>query len=289
MERPVTAANESILPARVFRDEAAYRAPTGQRGGVRNCAFIRKQTAAGGYRDRVMNDYVAVYVLRGTGSFTDWSGQVIRVEAGCLIQMPAGRLHSVEHDADGLWAECWVTIDGRFCDELARLGAIDVSRPVLRPGLDLELIDRFERILHDLAHGSETTRGQTLARAHELLTYAHDADDRRRAPHPHAAMVEAACATIGRDLGKRLDMEKLAASHGLSYERFRKVFRDRVGVSPGEYRIRRRIDRARVLIAQERMTNAQAAYELGYPDPFSFSKQFKQVVGVSPNVFRRTG
>ena len=89
-------------------------------------------------------------------------------------------------------------------------------------------------------------------------------------------------------LALMLGMTALSARLGLGYERFRKVFRQRVGMSPGEYRIRRRIDRARALIAQHRLSNTQVAHALGYRDPFTFSKQFKQVVGVSPGAFRRT-
>jgi AraC-like DNA-binding protein len=75
---------------------------------------------------------------------------------------------------------------------------------------------------------------------------------------------------------------------GLSYERFRKIFRQRQGLSPGDYRIRRRIDQAKALITQHRLSNKEIAYALGYADPFTFSKQFKQVVGMSPAVFRKT-
>jgi AraC family transcriptional regulator of arabinose operon len=267
-----------------------YRMPAAgpRRMGLGGAGIVTKPTAEGGYRDRVLTDYVAVYVIRGAGTYSDEAGQATRVDAGCFIQLPANRAHSVEQDPDGQWAECWITLDGQFCEELARLGAIDLSRRVLRPGVDLELIERFERLLHDLSHAPDAALAGTLSRAHELLAYAHDADARRRAPHPHTSVVESACTALGRDFDRRIDVAALAASLGLSYERFRKVFRDRVGVSPGEYRIRRRIDRARVLIAQERMSNKQLAYALGYPDPFAFSKQFKQVVGVSPEVFRRT-
>jgi AraC-like DNA-binding protein len=279
---------DGTLPPHVLRDQIAYRTLPTEQGGVRSCAFLRKPTAASAYRDRVMSDYVAVYVLRGSGTFTPFGGQATPVAAGCFLQMPANRPHSVVQAGDGQWAECWITIDGRFCDQLARLGTIDLARPVLRPGVDLELIERFERIVHDLSHEADSAVAQTLGRAHDLLIYAHNADRRRHAPHPHAAIIEAACAALGRDLGRRVDAATLAERHGLSYERFRKIFRARVGISPGEYRIRRRIDRARVLIAQERLSNKQVAYQLGYADPFTFSKQFKQVVGVSPAMFRKT-
>jgi AraC family transcriptional regulator, arabinose operon regulatory protein len=93
---------------------------------------------------------------------------------------------------------------------------------------------------------------------------------------------------LARDLHERLDVPTIAERFGVSYERFRKIFRQRVGVSPAAYRIRHRIERAKALIAQERMSNKQVAYALGYRDPFTFSKQFKHVMGVSPEGFRRT-
>ena len=46
-------------------------------------------------------------------------------------------------------------------------------------------------------------------------------------------------------------------------------------------------DRAQALIWQHRLSNKQIAYELGYPDPFTFSKQFHQVTGRWPEEYRR--
>jgi len=100
-------------------------------------------------------------------------------------------------------------------------------------------------------------------------------------------MIERVAALLMRDLEERLDIEQIAAGLDVSYERFRKLFRQRMGVSPGEYRIRRRIDQARSMLIQQRLSNKEIAYALGYADPFTFSKQFKRFVGMSPTVFRK--
>jgi len=280
-----------LLPPGTLRQDVAYR--TGgprMRSGVRSVGFVLKPGQASGYRDRVLDDFVLVYVLRGAGVFTDDRGQNVRVEAGCAIQMLPGHKHSVVQDPDGRWAEAYLLVDGTFARELVRVGAIDAARLVLRPGIDVSIIERFNDLLHDLKFGTDESMPQVLARAHETVVALHTADRRSRVPEPHAAVVEAACQMLTHDIDLRatLDVElsALLEQHGLSYERFRKVFRAKTGLSPGDYRIRRRIDRARALIAQERLSNKQVAYALGYEDPFTFSKQFKKVVGVSPEVFR---
>ena len=73
----------------------------------------------------------------------------------------------------------------------------------------------------------------------------------------------------------------------MSYERFRKVFKERVGMSPGDYRIRRRVELACRLLVQERIPAKQVAYDLGYADEYCFSKQFRKFIGVSPDAFRK--
>ena len=68
---------------------------------VENCAIMRKPNWRGAYTDRVLRTYVLIYVLDGTGVFTDWYGVEHRVGAGAAMQLPAGRKHSVVHDPDG--------------------------------------------------------------------------------------------------------------------------------------------------------------------------------------------
>jgi AraC-like DNA-binding protein len=255
---------------------------------VQNCAIATKPTARGGYRNRVMQSYVLVYVLGGSGTFTDWNDVTYPVEPGCAIQMPPGRKHSVVHHADGQWLEAWLTLDGGFARSLVAVGTIDESRPLLRPGVDRSLVEQFDRIRADLRDALDRDLPATLATAHSLIVALHAADRRGEIADPTATLVERACAALGRDLHRRIDLEDIAAELELSYERFRKIFRQRQGISPGDYRIRRRIDQARALITQHRLSNKEIAYALGYADPFTFSKQFKQVVGMSPAVFRKT-
>jgi AraC family transcriptional regulator, arabinose operon regulatory protein len=272
------------LPETIVRSEAVYRTHA---QGVTACGFMRKPDARHAYRGRVMQHAVVVYVLRGAGWFEDWNGGRERVEAGCMIEMPAMKPHGVIQDDDGQWAEAFVVFHGGFGELLASLGVMDEKRPVLRPGVDGSLIERFEQIHRLLREGADRELPHALARVHELLVAANDLDRAAREPDPHVAMIEKACQLLSSELQRRVSLPDLAETFELSYERFRKVFRERVGLSPGEYRIQRRIDHARTLLAQRGLSVKEVAYALGYKDPFTFSKQFKGVVGVSPERFRR--
>lgn len=64
------------------------------------------------------------------------------------------------------------------------------------------------------------------------------------------------------------------------------VFKKETGESVGAYVRRRRIERARDLLADSPLSIAQVSERLGYPSQAAFAQAFKQAVGVSPNAWR---
>ena len=87
---------------------------------------------------------------------------------------------------------------------------------------------------------------------------------------------------LATDLDKKIEIKGLLADHPLSYDRFRFIFKQELGVSPGIYRINKKMERARELLTSRKYKVYQVAKMLGYPDAYSFSKQFSRFVGVSP-------
>jgi AraC-like DNA-binding protein len=86
---------------------------------------------------------------------------------------------------------------------------------------------------------------------------------------------------------ERLDPDGLAEMAGLSEKYFRSLFKHRYGMTPFEYQIKARLEYARFLLAESGQSVKQVALSIGYPDPYSFSKQFKQVMGYPPVRLRR--
>jgi len=98
-------------------------------------------------------------------------------------------------------------------------------------------------------------------------------------------IVSEACVILERDASDRAQLEDIAEQLKVSYPTFRKHFRAVTGVSPGEYRIRTRLEKARALLTKNPVN--KVALELGYCDAFTFSAQFKEFVGMSPREFQQ--
>lgn len=282
------AVSEAVLK-KFLRQEAFRQTPVPlKEAGVINIGFTLKPTAQGFYVNRTRPHFLFLYVLRGDGTFTDWNGRSYPVHAGHLIQMPLNLPHSIVHRGDGRWAECYCAINPRFHEVLCELGVVDPDARLLYPSLDHGLLLRFDEILELMRRSEPSAHRLALVRAHELLVEAHRLDARRHRPvRGGGEAIESARIRLGSNLDRPLDVREIAREMNLSYERFRKLFRERTGLAPNQYRIRRRIERAQTLLTEDGLSIKAAAYALGYPDPFAFAKQFKQVTGESPGAFRR--
>ncbi|MEC0240173.1 AraC family transcriptional regulator [Paenibacillus dokdonensis] len=82
---------------------------------------------------------------------------------------------------------------------------------------------------------------------------------------------------------ERLTVQDLAGLSGLTSKYCSKLFQQIYGLPIKTYQIKARIDYARYLLEHSRQSIKEVAFQLGYSDPFTFSKQYKSVMGVSPS------
>ena len=79
-------------------------------------------------------------------------------------------------------------------------------------------------------------------------------------------------------------LTEMAAISRMPVETFRKRFTTELGIPPLAYLQFLKMERAKTIL-REGVSVRQAGVEIGMPDPYHFSKQFKRVVGVSPTAY----
>ena len=109
-------------------------------------------------------------------------------------------------------------------------------------------------------------------------------------PSADAALLERAQAFIEAHMGKRgFEVAQVADAVGLSPRQFRRKIRDLTGLSPAGFVRTFRLQRAAQLLAKQAGGVSEVAYEVGFQDAKYFSRLFRQVYGVLPSVYGRTG
>ena len=92
---------------------------------------------------------------------------------------------------------------------------------------------------------------------------------------------------IEEHLCERTPLVTLAKLVRLSPSHFCRAFRQSFGIPPHEYHIRRRIEKAKTLLAEREASVTGVGFALGYSHTSSFSVAFRKITGQTPIQFRR--
>ena len=107
----------------------------------------------------------------------------------------------------------------------------------------------------------------------------------RRESDP-AALAESVRVYLQENYGKPVDFSALANSLAVSAPYLSRIFREQTGTSPSKYLTNLRMGQAKKLLLDTNLPVREIAVRVGYPDPFHFSRIFRNTAGMSPAQFR---
>jgi len=162
---------------------------------------------------------------------------------------------------------------------------LEFEDPLLR-----SLILRFQALLTD---PSLDTPGyaETLAElvAHELMR---SQPAQRGAPASQsgltASQVKLIVEYMDSHMSEKTSISELAALVDLTRFHFIRAFKQAAGVPPHQFMIRRRVDRAKQLLAEQSTSVAEIADRTGFGSPVQMTRAFRRVVGTTPSAYRRS-
>ena len=91
---------------------------------------------------------------------------------------------------------------------------------------------------------------------------------------------------VGDNLAGNLSLAEIAREVGMSPYHFSRRFKLSTGLSPHQYVMRQRIERAKVLLKHTDLPVGVVAREVGFASPSHFAQQFRSLVGLSPRSSR---
>jgi AraC-like DNA-binding protein len=92
---------------------------------------------------------------------------------------------------------------------------------------------------------------------------------------------------IDREFAQPLDLRALARQAHASRAHFARSFRNAFGETPHRYLLRRRIERAKELLRNTRLSVTEVSFAVGFRSLGSFSSAFRQLVGEPPSEYAR--
>ena len=153
---------------------------------------------------------------------------------------------------------------------------------------DLSFLDQLlQRVVELHAGGARQPAESWL---HVALLEAMKNDDRSQLSGldlEHAMRIDALCVMMREQPEQFTGVSPMAAAAHCSVDHFIRTFRRLKAVTPWEFMIRCRVEKACNLLRLSSHPVSRIADILGYADIYSFSKQFKDRTGRSPTEYRR--
>ena len=237
-------------------------------------------------RGRVLSEYQLLFISQGRGNLL--VGQEHhQLETGTAFLLFPGVSHAYAPDPTTGWAEYWVGFRGPYPDLLVKKGFFSPQQPVFPEGLGPSAVTEFQQLIDDV--NGEAPGYRLVAAAHILGLLARLVASQRSARQSHEApaIVTQARLVLEDHLGDHeVDLPTLARRLGHSYASFSALFHEYTGLTPHQYYLNLKINRAKVLLASGRSVK-ETAFALGFESEFYFSRLFKKKTGTPPSRWGR--
>jgi len=277
------------IPQKVLRD-AKQRHPELFNIYITHIGYFPK--AAFHYRERRKGceDNILIYCLQGKGHYIV-DNKRFEVHSNQFILIPATDKYTrYWADNDDPWTIYWVHFTGDKIDSFNKSLNLSISRGPVNIPFNENAIAIWQNIYQTLEMGYslENINSACFCLYHIIATFLmperhiqHDKDD-------EGDIITKTIHNMRNNLNKKLSVEDMAGKHSLSVSHFSNLFRKATGMPPIDYFIHLKMQKACQLLYANGAKIKVVAAELGYEDPYYFSRIFKKYIGSSPEQYRIT-
>ena len=215
-----------------------------------------------------------------------WQGTELTLKAEQTCFLPAGDKET-GLKVEGVARCLWVALEGPLAPMVVRkMGAL-LHMPLKQGALPSQMYLAKQIVQVMVRHsgtGDATYQLQHLMYGMLASHWGQRVGMDAMLSHEIAKVVDTLRANQYKD---NFSLAEMAAISRMPMETFRKRFVSEVGMPPLSYVLHCKMERAKELLREQDYTVRQAGIEVGMQDPYHFSKQFKNIVGISPSAFMK--
>lgn len=242
------------------------------------------------YDHKIPNEFHLHFVLGGAG-FLEIDGNTYHLKTDDIFLIP--REHPIHYHADSEnpWEYMWITFNGEMAETYLGYAGISAQTPVIHSQTPSQhYLPMIQKILdtNQLTFANEIKRvGYLYEILSTLIEVQSTLKNNKRNPYDYSidTYVDYALQFIKMNYD-HIKVQDIADYIGINRSYLTSIFKKQLHVSPQEYLLHFKLNIAAQQLSDTSRSIQDIADGIGYSNPMTFSKIFKQEYGVSPRHFR---
>jgi AraC-like DNA-binding protein len=234
-----------------------------------------------------IRDYYKIhYIHSGSGLFRA-EGKEYRLEQGQGFLITPGMLAYYRADKETPWSYSWVAFNGVQVEYHLKRSRLSAEEPIFSSDQGERIQDCFVEMFNADKEGTNKEL-RMLGALYTFLSVVLAADS------PFADTedlrqhrVRKALEYIEMNYAQSVSVQTIADELNLDRKYMSRLFKEAVGITPMQYIVRYRMQKACDLLENPRLAISEVSTSVGYVDPLLFSRMFRSTVGVSPREYRK--
>lgn len=237
----------------------------------------------------VRDHFIVHCVLDGTGTFSDGT-QEWKLKGGDGFVIFPGRLVTYKADREEPWTYSWVGFSGRKAGVYLGKAGLHRETPVFFHRNDNRITGCVDAMISD-ARLDTPSELMLLGHLYTFISLLIRNNQSMAPAGTKSGNREKYCSRaidfISRNYSGKISIQDIASNMGLDRSYLYTIFMQTMNMSPQDFLIQYRIERAIELMAETGLGIGDISRSVGYDDPLQFSRIFRKKKGISPSLFRQ--
>lgn len=238
----------------------------------------------------VRNNYHLHVIISGKGTLMT-EGREYHLHADQVFLLKPGKEVVYKADEEDPWRYCWISFNGRIAQRYMDAAGFVDQVSALECTVDSQIFLSLTRQLLDCSEIAVYNDLRRLGLMLEFISCMIEASSKSRSPvtrhseYSPDVYVEYALDMI-HDNYDKVRVEDIARYIGINRSYLANIFKKKTGMSPQQYLMQFKLKKARELLMDTDSPIQNIAMQVGYDNPLTFSKIFKNYYGESPRTYR---
>ncbi|MBO3282967.1 helix-turn-helix domain-containing protein [Paenibacillus sp. FSL M8-0228] len=241
------------------------------------------------FRERMhgCDSHIFIYCTSGKGWIRTKDGLTIDMTERGFAYIPRDMPHAYGADHRDPWTIYWFHLKGDQMDDFIALFEPFKTYISISASDGVKLLELFHQCYDLLLNKSYSIIHlvQVSQTVRYLLSFVVSVAFRKE-DSTYQSHVDKATRYMSEQLESTVSLEQLSRHVQVSKQHLNLIFKQSTGYSPVDYYLRMKIQRASQLLDLTNASIKEVSIQLGFRDPYYFSRLFKKIMGCSPLEYR---